>query len=87
MQKVAPISICALSLLEKVAAFFCLIQSVLLVVFPELVRPMGKFAFIPVWTIPVLNKLLAQLRLLLKRKPWESLLGTNPWRISLVGGS
>ena len=67
VQKVASISIWTMTIPEETNALFGLIQTILLVVLSQLMRPMCKFTLVSVGTISKFNELLTQLQLFLNR--------------------
>ena len=63
VDEIAPIPVDAELIVFEATAFFCFVFGVDLVVFSELLQSMGKFASFLVWTVPLLHKLFAELRL------------------------
>lgn len=59
--EIASASIMAISILEEVKALFRFVKLVFLIVFPQLVATMSKFASMPIGTIAILSKFFAKL--------------------------
>jgi hypothetical protein len=64
VDEIAAVSEATETLLKEASAIFGFVFTVLLLIFFEFMQSMGKFAFVVIGTVTILNKFLAELRLL-----------------------
>lgn len=87
MNKVAPITVGTVAILQKTAACFCFILGVSLLVFLEFVESVGKFALLFVGTVAIFDKLFAELGFLFMSRivrihlAWRFLSGNRVARV------